>query len=174
MLILGALLLVPPVGPVPDAGAVARRAPSQCQAVQVFSLRQPGRRDVFSASRSLDLHLKARLGNDLEGAHTVEFRVHTPRGFLYQTLSVPYTLEPKPRPRTRKRKDGGTTGPEALGEVPVLNEAEVDSSGRPTLEASLPVAGTAITTNSLYGRWTVRPYLDGQPCGPAKPFTLEP
>jgi hypothetical protein len=40
--------------------------------------------------------------------------------------------------------------------------------------ALLPVAGTSITLSSLYGRWTVQAYLDGQPdpCGPAARFTI--
>jgi hypothetical protein len=42
------------------------------------------------------------------------------------------------------------------------------------VSAKLPVAGTMIMTNSLYGRWTVEPYLDGgvRPCGQAQSFLL--
>jgi hypothetical protein len=42
------------------------------------------------------------------------------------------------------------------------------------LSGRLPVAGTAIATNSLYGRWRVVPYLDGsaRPCGTAAVFTI--
>ena len=42
------------------------------------------------------------------------------------------------------------------------------------MSAALPVAGTSITLSSLYGRWTVQAYLDGQPepCGPATRFTI--
>ena len=42
------------------------------------------------------------------------------------------------------------------------------------VSATLPVAGTSITLSSLYGRWTVQTYLDGQPapCGPASRFTI--
>jgi len=31
------------------------------------------------------------------------------------------------------------------------------------VSGSLPVAGTAIAVNSLYGRWSVVPHLDGSP-----------
>ena len=43
-----------------------------------------------------------------------------------------------------------------------------------TLSGRLPVAGTAIATNSLYGRWRVVPYLDDspRPCGAAAAFTV--
>jgi len=40
------------------------------------------------------------------------------------------------------------------------------------LSATLPVAGTAITSNSLYGRWTVEPFLDGASCGVTRSFVL--
>jgi hypothetical protein len=45
---------------------------------------------------------------------------------------------------------------------------------RLTFSASLPVTGTAIATNSLYGRWSVAPYLDGgtHPCAAATVFTI--
>lgn len=43
-----------------------------------------------------------------------------------------------------------------------------------TLSSPLPVAGTAIATSSLYGRWRVVPYLDGsaRPCAAASAFTI--
>ena len=43
-------------------------------------------------------------------------------------------------------------------------------------EARLPVAGSSILNSSLYGRWTVVPYLEGdeRPCGRARPFAIEP
>jgi hypothetical protein len=40
------------------------------------------------------------------------------------------------------------------------------------LSATLPVAGTAIMSNSLYGRWTVEPFLDGASCGVTRSFLL--
>jgi hypothetical protein len=43
-----------------------------------------------------------------------------------------------------------------------------------SISAGLPVAGTAIATSSLYGRWRVVPYLDGgtRPCGAASAFKI--
>jgi hypothetical protein len=47
------------------------------------------------------------------------------------------------------------------------------TSGQPQeLSATLPVAGTAIMANSLYGRWTVEPFLDGASCGVTRSFLL--
>jgi hypothetical protein len=36
------------------------------------------------------------------------------------------------------------------------------------------VAGTSITLSSIYGLWTVEPYLDArpEPCGPSTTFTI--
>lgn len=46
---------------------------------------------------------------------------------------------------------------------------------KPSLSATLPVAGTAIMTSSLYGRWKVEPHLDGSPapCGRSSRFVIE-
>lgn len=45
----------------------------------------------------------------------------------------------------------------------------------PSASATLPVAGTAIMTSSLYGRWRVEPHLDGSPvpCGRSRGFVIE-
>jgi hypothetical protein len=40
--------------------------------------------------------------------------------------------------------------------------------------ARLPVAGTHITQRGLYGLWSVVPYIEGEPCGPAATFTFVP
>ena len=42
------------------------------------------------------------------------------------------------------------------------------------LSVNLPLAGTAIATSSLYGRWRVTPYLDesARPCGAATVFSI--
>ena len=136
MLILGALVILAQA----DL-ADATRGP--CQAVQVTSPQQASVRAVFSASEVLDLKLSTRVRRTLEGSHVLQIKVFTPRGYPYQTLSVPFTA---PRP--------GTPGPPQ------------------ELSATLPVAGTAITANSLYGRWTAEPFLDGASCGSPKAFTL--
>jgi hypothetical protein len=58
-------------------------------------------------------------------------------------------------------------------EIQVVHRAE---SGRrvSSISARLPVAGTAIATSSLYGRWRVVPYFDDgpRPCAPASVFTI--
>ncbi len=58
-------------------------------------------------------------------------------------------------------------------EIPAVHRPQGDRR-RSTLSATLPVAGTAIPTNSLYGSWRIAPYLDGssEPCAPATVFTI--
>jgi hypothetical protein len=163
MLILGALLLLvqAPAEPAPDS---LRDDPAgerhQCLSVEVYPAREAPHRAsaghkqrwVFSASRSLDVIFRTELRRSLEGTHTVEFRVRAPRGFLYQSLAVPVTRAPKV-----KTRDG-----------------HAGLRPRPEITATFPVAGTAITNHSLYGRWTVEPLLDGAPCARARSFTLNP
>jgi hypothetical protein len=47
---------------------------------------------------------------------------------------------------------------------------------QPTLAAVLPVAGTSIVQNSVYGDWRVEARLDGAAavCGSAAAFTIQP
>jgi len=170
MLLLGAFLLIAatPAGSAHDSpGNGARAARERCLALEVSSPREARQRGTdwhpsktaFSASRSLDLLFRTQLHlhPEHEQTHTLEFRVRAPRGFLYQSLAVPVSAPPAaPAARTQHRV------------TPAPQRSTVGVS------ATLPVAGTAITTNSLYGRWSVEPLLDGAPCGAARFFTLRP
>ena len=126
------------------ATAEARRSHGQCVAILVTSPQVPdGRpRARFSATRILDLRIASRLRRHLPGEHALQFKVYTPRGHLYQTLTTPLTGEGR------------------------LNE----------VSAILPVGGTAIMSNSLYGRWRVEAFLDGdtKPCAAAAAFEIQP
>jgi hypothetical protein len=148
MLMLATLLLAATAGS-PSGGSPGDKPPVgpgfECSAVQVTSAREAGRRRTFSASRSLDLELQTRLDNDRRFPSTLEFRVFTPRGFLYQSLAVAVAPQAPPRRGPARRVSG-----------------------------TLLVAGTAITTNSLYGRWAVEALIDGQPCATRTEFTLTP
>jgi len=118
-----------------------------CQIVDIGSPQAPRHRQSFSATRILDLEFRTQLQRRVKGGHVLQLRVYTPRGFLYQVLSVPF----------------GTPG----GKKPI----------RPRrLEARLPVAGTSIMASALYGRWRVVPHLDDRPapCGPGRSFVIKP
>ncbi len=176
---------------------LARRTPSTpiCTAVRVSA---PGLavqpRDLrFSSRQVLDLQLRARLRQNLQGDHLLRLKVFTPGGFLYQEIAVPFV--PAATPDREARRVRARTGaaarasslppppPRAVAgyprplEVQRLAPVRGDAAAPVQYEvvSRLPVAGTSITTSSLFGRWSVEPYLDGEtaPCGPAVRFTIQ-
>jgi hypothetical protein len=125
-------------------------------------------RDPFSATRILDLRLAVQMRSRLTGRHVLELKVFTPRGHLYQTLTAPFTST---RPRARW-VDGH---PSPLTEQ-VPQEVGTGAGRTYEVAATLPVGGTAIQSNSLYGQWQVLAYLDGntQACGTGGRFGIGP
>jgi hypothetical protein len=176
---------------------LARRTPSTavCTAVRVSApglSTQP--RDLrFSSRQILDLQLRARLRQNLGGDHLLRLKVFTPGGFLYQEIAVPFVAAATPDRQARRarartgaaaratslpppppRPVAGYPRPlEVQRLVPVRGDAT--SPVQYEVVSRLPVAGTSITTSSLFGRWSVEPYLDGEtaPCGPAVRFTIQ-
>ena len=154
---------------------------------------------AFSSRQVLDLQFRARLRQDLEGDHLLQLKVLTPNGFLYQVITVPFvsavpTPDPAETKRGEKKKMSIREARAAAAAAPPPPPRYVPGFPRPLpvqrlrpvlgdatariqyeLDARLPVAGTSITLSSLYGRWTVQAYLDGQPgpCGPATKFTIQ-
>ena len=119
--------------------------------------RRHRRRPSFSAAEILDIEFQVLLPRKPTGDHVLQLKLYTPKGHLYQTLSVPFSAEEgsdeqattrSPRRRRRGHKVGTT----------------------------LPVAGTTIVTSSLYGTWKVEAYLDGaqEACTRAKKFKINP
>ena len=131
-----------------------------CTAIQVTAPdapAQPKRRakkkPTFSASTILDLKLEVTLSNAVKGQHQLEFKVYTPKGHLYQGLLATMTA---PAANADRRQRG---------------------SPKRTASATLPVAGTTIVTNSLYGEWKVEAFLDGEretACAKPLSFMIEP
>ncbi len=76
----------------------------------------------------------------------LELWLYTPKGYVYQTLKLPAPAQDGPGVR------------------------------RSADRVTLPVNGTLITVNGLYGRWRVEPHLDraAKPCGVATEFRLRP
>ncbi len=105
--------------------------------------RTRGHSDRYSATKIQVLTFSAMVAPQVRGEHRLALRLYTPRGHLYQTLSVPFVVPDLPRRR------------HAPPPRPIL------------LSARLPVAGTPIVASSLYGRWRVVPHLDDadEPCG---------
>lgn len=133
-----------------------RKSTNACTSVQVTApdVPSPAKRrakklPTFSASTILDLNLEAAV----KGEHQLEFKVYTPKGHLYQsltaTMSAPLATDGR---RTREPKKGSAS-------------------------ATLPVAGTTIVNSSLYGEWKVEAFLDGEreiACAKPLSFVIEP
>jgi hypothetical protein len=171
MLMIGALVALAQTSSATSLAVERERSRDACVAVVVTSPQQPpsGRpRGPFAASRILDVEFDTQLRQHATGPHLLELKVFTPRGHLYQTLAVPFTA---PRLGRGTRVVDGYPRP-----VPEQETRAVLRDGLRNYEVSavLPVGGTAITTNSLYGAWRVQPILDGQACGPTASFQIAP
>jgi hypothetical protein len=136
--------------------------------LSVSSPQQPGRveRHGFRASRITELQFDTVFPRRLTGPHVLELKIFTPRGHLYQVLTVPFSGEG--RGGRRRRVPGN---PRFLLE----REMRFVGAGAYHVSARLPVAGTWITTNSLYGSWRVEAHVDGAewPSGRER-FTIQP
>jgi hypothetical protein len=155
MSLIGLLVLAAaPVATGPSASP-ATRPTGQCQIEAVPVARVRGDRDAgraaWSVRRVTDVRLDSRLPPGTASAG-IEFHVFTPSGHLYRRLATPVALE-----------SPGTSG--GLKRTP-----------KPTAGVVLPVAGTGIVRNGLYGQWTVVPHLadDQRPCGRSISFDLAP
>jgi len=166
-----------------QAAAPQALSSSVCIATTVVA---PGERPVrgtptFSAARTLDVELRTQIRPVLSGDHLLRLKLRTPRGYLYQTITVPFRFESASADRADEEREatrlvagyprplavqtlGEPTSPRRRGTGVSLDQAT----------ARLPVAGTSISLGSLFGRWTVVPYLDDQtaPCGPPLIFEV--
>ena len=122
----------------------------------------------FSATQILDIRFGTLLRRELPGPHVLALKVVTPRGHLYQTLTVPFTAAGQSQ--GERMVDGY---PRPLREQETRAVSEQGFTGF-ELSATLPVGGTAIVTNSLYGEWRVEPQLDGVSCGNEARFDIRP
>ncbi len=132
---------------------------------------------TFSAAKILDLRFNVllkpttseQIGPLDRGAHYVELKITGPKGNEYQSISVPFSA--------------GTQTAGALVSVPSypkpvevrkLASVKYNLVSYPAVSASMPVAGTAIVDNGLYGKWKVVAYLDGAQtiCGSPVRFSI--
>ncbi len=146
-----------------DAVAVAQETAARgggCRSVWVTApafgkpvsrLRKPL---TFSAEEVLDLEFQVSIPADASSAgQGLELKLFTPKGHLYQTLAVP-------------------TQPQSAGTAP----APKRRARFRTVTARLPVAGTTIVNNSLYGTWKAEAYVAGErtACAKARSFVIQP
>jgi len=122
----------------------------------------------FSAIRMLDLNLTVRFVDGSAGDHLLRLKLLTPKGHHYQTLSARIASDPK-KSGSLRRVEGY---PRPLV-VRLLKNAGLPSLPEVTL--SVPVGGTPIVANSIYGMWTAEAYLDdhSEVCA-SQPFVLTP
>jgi hypothetical protein len=133
-----------------------------------------GKYDVsFSATQVIDVDFSVVFtpgaANRFGGDHVVEFRVYTPSGALYQSIAVPFSSDAKNR-GAQKKLDGY---PRAMP-TQILQDVTTTAGKGLATSVRLPVAGTPIIQNSLYGKWKAEAYVDGETVSCAKPleFTI--
>ena len=94
-------------------------------------------------------------------------KVFTPRKHLYQQIDVPFSTH-IPAGTKSTRKVESYPRPVVVQRVQEVEEtgSKANKGGRRhQVTARLPVAGTLIMQNSLYGDWTAEALLDGgEPC----------
>jgi hypothetical protein len=172
-LTLGALLAAAQAQPqvIPEDSVPVKRSESLCPRLSFSAVEKPqGMARSFSAARSADLIFHLLFDRSLEEEHLVTLEVFTPNGHLYRRYDVPVA------PGDDKRSGGARRLPGYPYPVPVLTTSTIDADKRKyeSVDVSFPVAGSAIVTSSLYGRWRVEVFLDGaaEPCGKSTFFHL--
>lgn len=123
----------------------------------------------FSASRVIDIDLWILFAPGTvprSPDNLLEVRLFTPGGFLYQSVAIPFSSDPVPN---RAVKVDGYPHP-----IPVRALREITANGARSfgVPVRLPVAGTSIVTNSLYGRWTAQAFVNGDPVKCSEPLSF--
>lgn len=136
-----------------------------------FSSDQKGRGkfdSTFSATEIIDVDLSVLfppgVAAKFAGDHTVEVRIYTPRGHLYQSMAVPFTSDP-----SNKGKHVSVSGYPQQLETQLLQEVTTSNGKQLRVFVQLPVAGTPIVSNSMYGTWSAQAYVDDAPVACSKP-----
>jgi len=128
---------------------------------------------MFSATKVLDVQFaiifSPSVAAQFANAHNVEFRVYTPQGNLYQSISVPITNDPK-----RAGEKHRVPGYPDLVPVQVLQSINHGGGRGMFATVTLPVAGTPIVSNSLYGRWRAEALVEDEiaPCAQPAMFVI--
>ena len=123
--------------------------------------------NAFSAHEIEDLVILVGLNARIEGVKTLKLKMYTPAGHLYRNMETAvgsfeghvYGVDPG---------DWLKVFPEKQDGIVVTFDSLV--------MFRLPVAGTDIVANSLYGEWEIKLFLAEQPmtCGKRFSFKLKP
>lgn len=126
----------------------------------------------FSATRAIDLELyvlftQGDASRFSRNDHVVELHVFTPRGSLYQSFTIPFSNDK--RFKGQKVRIPGYPEPVA---VQVLEKKAWGKGAYQATKFTLPVAGTPIINNSLYGQWRAEAFVEGDRLACSKPATF--
>jgi len=91
------------------ASGVVRDGARVCTAVAIVSPDTPRAKGRFSAGTILDLEFRTLVSRKVDGTHRLRFRVYTPKGHLYQELSVPFVANAAGRTLVAARLPVGGT-----------------------------------------------------------------
>ncbi len=157
-----------PLAAAQDTGKAEPAAPP-CRSLTVSAVPVSSSTDRgFSARDTLDLKFRVQLpGQGTPGL--VEMRYFTPAGHLYQSVQVPVAAEGSLEAE-RSLPDHPFPVKVARVEATASKGADTDGTDRERFVEmpALPVAGTVIAQNSLYGSWRAEAW----PAGAASPCTL--
>jgi hypothetical protein len=136
---------------------------------------------TFSATKIIDLELVILFHSGsgsaippgmlqgLNDTHVLELRIFTPRGNLYQSTQVAFTAD-----SSKKNSFVRLDSYRQPQQVQLLSDITFQKNKQVGVVTTLPVAGTPIIQNSLYGLWRAEAYVDDQrlPCSKAATFTI--
>ena len=126
---------------------------------------------TFSATSVIDLDFSllftTSLSRKLPGAHVARIDVFTPKGNLYERMSVPFAS-------SKSLNKARVEGYRDLRDIVQLSSTSYKSKGYLRLKSTLPIAGTPVITSSLYGNWSAVAYIDkdSAPCAATAQFTV--
>ena len=172
VLLLGAGPAVAQTGPPGGGGTLP--PDSNCPVITVSAVDTPTAlsRNRFSAVETSDLVFHVMFPDAIDRDMVVTLKIYTPRGHLYRSMDVPV------EPRKGEAPVGNATRrlPGYPYPVKVERPRNVTYNDRSyqVVDVEFPVAGSAIVTSSLYGRWTAEVHLDGAstPCPEAMEFYI--
>lgn len=126
---------------------------------------------VFSATEVIDVQFaivfSKSVAAQFSDVHMVEFRIYTPQGHLYESITIPMTTNSR-RSGERHRVPGYPD----LVPVQVLQSIRRGGGQGMFAEVTLPVAGTSIVSNSLYGPWKAEAVVEDEIAACAQPMTF--
>lgn len=127
----------------------------------------------FSATKVLDVDFaiifSQQIAAQFTNVHVVEFRVYTPQGNLYQSISIPMTSDASKAGQRHR-----VAGYPDLIPIQVLQSINHGGGRGMMAKVTLPVAGTPIVSNSLYGTWTAAAVVEDEvaPCSTPAQFLI--